>query len=927
MSIQDDFTVHPKSKVIRHVSGKTTVYDVDAFYSWLMDLFDEPAFMSYQTPIKYNTPTSFTMQNGWFLDNGDGSNIIQYLKGGSIDTTGYSTIDDPIYMLDIDGTTDFVTTDKDKTITDDSSDVGPLLTYKNDYPSSGNARIWVRDTNSNGTIADNSVIATSNGTGGGDAKGDSVSGDEIYCNIYTIATFPGSPDPQVYIFQSGERIAEWSAFSNWDRGSIDVLIPVKLGGSLIDSGKVTVYVRQTGDTFTYVEADLSSGSRTPVATETQADSVNITKGEWYLLYDNSSSGAFNTGDVIQNNATDSGVPPSWYAEVKSVTEFSGGTEGVLVLRSLRGSISDNDAIYVGTTQKATANGTPGDTYVTYDAETTGPSSGDLGKPFEGGTSGAQRVLRGFQDDGTSGKLVLQVYHTHGTLDSQDYTGSGRDVLYKDFQDNETLSAPSGGTGSMDVTLSSDSTTLISGYSDITVLHINGTLTVDSFSGTFTPGERVTWSGGGPAWIVYSNGTDTITLANVVDETGLTTDGLTITGDISGATCQTNGTGGLTDTNTEDFAFSLQSTNPYSVFIECGEIYNTGRDLDDVYAYLQYYVSDGQTRPIYTSDGSSITILEGQEYIKAVNSYTATKSAPFGTLAGGVLFGAQGVWVQGMDSSDSNNIKLTDHNGVQRQPYVSVNVTVSNTRTDDDITVYLKDPATGLPKKDQYTSHATLNTQSASVFHQNASGGGFPNDTPTSGTFIVVATDEGEEHRYRYISWDNTGGDGDDGKLTLAAEVTGTAEAGTSGTTLFDTGNFASGVQRGDIIRNTTDASWGYIISIDSDDQVTTTVMRDSSGSAVPWEVGDGYEINSLVQAYDDNDTFFIPYMDTVENSGTDSSPGSETVQLTYVSDRPVLIRVRNVAAAIPIQPFITSSSITSSGMTVSVIRNKDEVYS
>src|SRR3989344_6696255 len=102
MAIALDFTIYPKTKVIRHTSG-TSVYTAVEFYSWLMNTFDEPGYLTYQTPIRFNTPTSFTMINGWFLDNGDGNTadtedgfILKYLTGGGIDTTGYSTITDPI---------------------------------------------------------------------------------------------------------------------------------------------------------------------------------------------------------------------------------------------------------------------------------------------------------------------------------------------------------------------------------------------------------------------------------------------------------------------------------------------------------------------------------------------------------------------------------------------------------------------------------------------------------------------------------------------------------------------------------------------------------------------------------------------------------------------------------------------------------------
>ena len=906
MAIQDDFRIYPYSKVIRHVSG-TTVYSAVAFYSWIEDTLDEPGFMSYQEIIRFNTPTSFTMLNGWFLDNGDGSNILQYLTGGSIDTSGYATVADPVRMLDMDGTTDFVSGDKDKPITDDATAVGPLLAYKNDYPSAGLARIWVRDTRvTPAVIADNSVIATTGGTGAGTAFGASVAGDEIYTNLFTLASFPSDVSPQVYVYQahpqSGTqtRIAEWSGFSNWDRGSIDVLIPVKLGGSLIDSGLVTAFVRETADTYTFVEADLSSGARTPIATETAPDEVNVTKGEWYLLYDAETNGGFAVDDIIRNNSTSAGVPPSWYAEVVAVTDF--GTEGVLTLRTLRGTITDNDAIFVGTTQRGVANGTPGDTYTTYTGQT---GAFTVGLVVTGGTSGAKRILRGQQDDGATGKLVLAVQHDHSIV-----SGTARDAYYKDFTASETIT--DSGTGSA-THAATTSTTILSGYSDITVIFMNGTVTISNVVGTFIPGERITWNAGASsAYLVATNGSTSMSLGNVngADEPDASD---SFTGALSGATADCDS--GLTDDNTETFAFTQQSSFPYSVMIEGGSIYNAGRGLDDIYGYLQYYLADGKTTTLRTSTGAAIVNVEAERYIKAVSSYTAVKPAPFGTLAGVLFFGAQGVWVQGQDATDANNLKLLDHDGTLHEPFASIIVSVGNTRVGDAVAVYLEDGTTGLPEKDTYTSHNTNNVQSDSTFERDATS--FPIDTPSAGTFIVVDTSANEEHRYRYTSWSGT-------TLTLPTERAGTATAGATAQTLIASGaTFVTwGIQVGDIIRNITDGGWGYVVSIDSETQITTTQLTTAGRD---WASGDTFELNSLVVTYTNADTFFIPYLDTIEDTGTDGTPGSVSTTLLYLQDRPVVIRVRNVRSSTEIVPFVTTSDITSAGMTVSAIRNEDTV--
>lgn len=945
MAIQDDFRIYPFSKVIRHDSG-TTVYSVTAFYSWLMDFFDEPPFQSYETPIKFNTPTSFSMLNGWFLDNGDGSDILQYLTGASIDSIDYTTVADPVYMMDVDAeTTAFVAGDLDEEILDDAGAVGPLLSFKANYPSATTARFWVRDTNSNGTILSaSSITMTAPGLASytGNTLGPSVNGEEVYSNIFTLASFPGTPDPQVYVYQnhpvSGNgriRVAEWSGLTNFDRGSIDVLIPIQLGGTEIDSGNITTFVRQTGDTFTFVESDLTGGARTPLATETLSDAVNVDEAEHFLLYDASDTGSFTVGDVIMNQSdAATSTPPTWYAEVVAVQEFTDTTTGVIAVRGLRGSIADNDGIYVSTVQEATANGTPGGSFFTWDAATTDFVAGDVGKPFTGGTSGATRILRGFEifTATTDGAAVLDTgtdAERFTTVDGHNLnTPALHDALYIEHVENDSWAAASGGSGTgaaivADALYSAPflNSTIISDFTDVTIAHINGTVVVDTVSGLFEIGERVTWSGGGPAICLnaLNTGDVSLVLGNVEDETNLNTDPLTITGQASGQTCETNGTGGLTDANTSTYAFTQQSAATYAVVVEGGAVYNAGRALQDIYKYWQYYVRDGQvtgTRDIYTSDGSSITAVAADEYIKAKSAYTATKPAPYGTLAGTLLFGAQGVWVQGTAAVD--DLRLTDDAGAAQQGTPSVTVQVTNTRVSDVVTCYLEDGSTGLPDKAQFSMPGGEIVSDSTIVVTGA----IPVDTPAVGTINVVDTSFAEadnEHRYRYASWTGS-------TFTLKTEVTGTADGATADQTLQDTGVFTAGaVARGDIIRNTLDASIGYIVSRDSDNQVTTTQMRDSSGTVVPWAVSDTFEVNSVVNAIAAADTAYVPYLDEIEDTGTDGSPGTVSDTLLFVSARSVVIRVRNNLAATEIVPFVTPSDITSGGMTVAVIRTEDTV--
>lgn len=82
MAIANDVSINYTAKTIT-VSG--TVYTVNALYSYLMDTFDELAQMDDDVPMSAQTPTVYTLINGWTLA-GTSTN---FLSGGSIqDETG-----------------------------------------------------------------------------------------------------------------------------------------------------------------------------------------------------------------------------------------------------------------------------------------------------------------------------------------------------------------------------------------------------------------------------------------------------------------------------------------------------------------------------------------------------------------------------------------------------------------------------------------------------------------------------------------------------------------------------------------------------------------------------------------------------------------------------------------------------------------------
>jgi len=67
-------------------------------------------------------------------------------------------------------------------------------------------------------------------------------------------------------------------------------------------------------------------------------------------------------------------------------------------------------------------------------------------------------------------------------------------------------------------------------------------------------------------------------------------------------------------------------------------------MEKLYEYVKALTTLEMDFPMYTCDDSAISIVEGEQYQRAKSTYTLKKASPFGTYAGGVFFGAQGVWI-------------------------------------------------------------------------------------------------------------------------------------------------------------------------------------------------------------------------------------------------------------------------------------------
>ena len=98
-------------------------------------------------------------------------------------------------------------------------------------------------------------MAIAGGTGTGSASGNSVTGEELYPNVYTLGTVVS--DAKIYLVQNGAKITpDW-----WTTGHVDLLVKTTEAGVEIDAGNVTILARNYTDIYDHYLIDLSAGGR------------------------------------------------------------------------------------------------------------------------------------------------------------------------------------------------------------------------------------------------------------------------------------------------------------------------------------------------------------------------------------------------------------------------------------------------------------------------------------------------------------------------------------------------------------------------------------------------------------------------------------------------------------------------------------------
>lgn len=93
------------------------------------------------------------------------------------------------------------------------------------------------------------------------------SGNDLYTGLKVLGSLVSNSP--IYITQSNAKITKY--WSDADSASFQILLKAKSGGTLIDSGNVTVFSRKYGQTYSHFDVNLAAGGEQAAALSTSLD--------------------------------------------------------------------------------------------------------------------------------------------------------------------------------------------------------------------------------------------------------------------------------------------------------------------------------------------------------------------------------------------------------------------------------------------------------------------------------------------------------------------------------------------------------------------------------------------------------------------------------------------------------------------------------
>ncbi|MGI9317646.1 MAG: hypothetical protein ACR2QW_09965 [bacterium] len=331
-----------------------------------------------------------------------------------------------------------------------------------------------------------------------------------------------------------------------------------------------------------------------------------------------------------------------------------------------------------------------------------------------------------------------------------------------------------------------------------------------------------------------------------------------------------------------------------------------------------YITLRDTRGTFATHATTETLTNAStgsiEIDSAAENFAANTGAPFGTFAGGRWFLARGGVLTQWLSADENSWEAipVDGSTAQSRP-IAIQLSVSNLRgtaitdaTADLVNMHRLDGSGGAIDKTIYSATGASALAATSVVVDTSIGV----DEPSAGRLnIRDESDNNQHYMIRYSSWATS-------TFTFASfNLVGGATATTNTTQItYATGGFNAGIKRGDLVWNTTRSLHSYVVTVDSDTQVTISpaITGQTNGDAIDFNV-----------MPIDDDTLDDVYPSLIsEYALTDT----EAVSIVYDAQIFYRVKVSNTRHTTKQRRFVTDGSTSGTDQNTPNIVNTDSIF-
>ncbi len=329
-----------------------------------------------------------------------------------------------------------------------------------------------------------------------------------------------------------------------------------------------------------------------------------------------------------------------------------------------------------------------------------------------------------------------------------------------------------------------------------------------------------------------------------------------------------------------------------------------------------------TRGIFATHATLETLTDqtssgSAEIDTTADNFAANTGTPFGSLAGGVFFGARSVVIIDYLAADENSFQLWDSAFVLRLRPVTFLLEVTNldggaetVATNDLVIASRLTGVGGTIDKTEFSAAGGETVGGTSLVVDT----GIPADVPGKANggvlYIRDQDDVNTEYRIRFTSWATS-------TFTLFQVDVVAADAGTNTTTVVEAGAFGS-VKRGDIVINNGNGHDGISYVTDVPDANTINISPAITGQTT----GDAIKVGGIpIAVINTLDDVFVSLLDLY------ATAASEGVSIQFVSTLDWRVRVRNKRATIKIKTFVADVQAASAvDRSTPVTRLTDTIY-